>query len=217
MPKYKAVLIDFDGTFADTSEGVFHCARLALETLRYPVPSPQEFKKCLGPPLIGFFLTQCGMPLVDAQRALAIYRSEYGAGACLRLRVYPGMRELLGHCRANGIKTAVASQKPEKYLHEILEKIGFSSDVDAVSGTDMLRTDPSKKDIVSNALFRLGDIEPHCALMLGDRSFDMEAAKELGLTACGCLYGFGTQDELARSGADFFAEDIFAILRHLRE
>ena len=51
------------------------------------------------------------------------------------------------------------------------------------------------------------------AVMIGDRKYDMEAAKKLGLTAIGALYGYGTREELLQAGADFIAEKPKDILR----
>ena len=44
------------------------------------------------------------------------------------------------------------------------------------------------------------------AVMIGDRKYDMEAARNLGLMAIGALYGYGTREELQLAGADYIAE-----------
>ena len=43
--------------------------------------------------------------------------------------------------------------------------------------------------------------------MVGDRLFDMEAAKKVGLRAVGVTYGFGSEEELEAAGADRLAKD----------
>jgi phosphoglycolate phosphatase len=125
------------------------------------------------------------------------------------------MEELLQGCRAAGVLTAVASQKPEAFIHKILAGIGFAHYFDAIAGTDLQRVNPDKTDILTDALRKLGGVAPKNALMLGDRRFDMEAAKKLGMTACGCLFGFGTRAELVESGADFLAQDAYEIARYI--
>ena len=42
-------------------------------------------------------------------------------------------------------------------------------------------------------------------VMIGDRKYDIEGAKQNGITAGGVLYGFGNRQELEQAGADFIA------------
>jgi len=44
--------------------------------------------------------------------------------------------------------------------------------------------------------------------MVGDRLYDMEAGKKLGMTSIGVLYGYGSREELESSGADVIAETV---------
>ena len=42
--------------------------------------------------------------------------------------------------------------------------------------------------------------------MQGDRKFDMESAKELGMEGIGVLFGFGDKEELQKAGATYLVE-----------
>jgi thymidylate kinase len=44
--------------------------------------------------------------------------------------------------------------------------------------------------------------------MVGDRCFDVLAAKKIGLTAVGVTYGYGTEEELRESGADVVVHSV---------
>ena len=46
------------------------------------------------------------------------------------------------------------------------------------------------------------------AVMVGDRCYDIEGAKETSLPSIGVLYGFGSREELTGAGADFIAETV---------
>ena len=54
------------------------------------------------------------------------------------------------------------------------------------------------------------------AVMIGDRKYDMEAARNLGLTSIGALYGYGTREELQQAGADYIVEKPCDILQALQ-
>ena len=47
----KAILFDLDGTLTDSGEGIINCAVLALEHFGLPVPSREEMRVFVGPPL----------------------------------------------------------------------------------------------------------------------------------------------------------------------
>ena len=53
------------------------------------------------------------------------------------------------------------------------------------------------------------------AWMVGDRRFDMEGAKKVGIGAIGAGYGYGSREELMNSGCDVYCETVEDIIRHL--
>ena len=44
MAKFDCVLLDFDGTIADTSEGIFEGIRYGIKMEGLPQPSPEDMK-----------------------------------------------------------------------------------------------------------------------------------------------------------------------------
>jgi len=52
----KTILFDLDGTLTDSGEGIINCAALALEHFGIPVPSHQEMRVFVGPPLHETFM-----------------------------------------------------------------------------------------------------------------------------------------------------------------
>ncbi len=204
MPKFDAVLFDFDGTVADTGEGVLASANEAFAALGYPQMEPAAFRPFLGPPLRQNFTDLIGMSPEEAERGVVIFRAAYAAGNCFRLRVYDGLETLLQRLAAERIPVAVASSKLTIYLEKILEGIGLRRYFAAVCGTEQGQNDSDKTALLLRAAQGCGAQAGRC-LMIGDRRFDMEAAKGLGMCAAGVLYGFGDAKELLDSGADMLA------------
>lgn len=203
---YSAVLFDFDGTFADTGEGVLASANAAFAAMGRPQMPPEAWRPCLGPPLLWSFTCVAGMTPEEAERAIEIYRKAYAEGNCYRLRVYDGMEALLRRLNEAGVPAAVASSKPTVFLEKILEHLGCRGYFAAVVGAELSRQEARKADLLLRAARACG-AEPARCLMVGDRKFDMEAARELGMRAVGVLYGFGSEAELRESGADVLAAD----------
>lgn len=108
---------------------------------------------------------------------------------------------------------AVASNKSDEFTQSIVKKF-FGNAFDMVQGG---RADVPKKpapDIAYGIMDKLGAV-PVNTYFAGDSNVDMFTAKNAGITAIGCLWGFRTKEELIDGGADFIAEkpsDIFKIL-----
>ena len=64
----KAVLFDLDGTLTDSGEGIINCSILALEHFGLPIPSREEMRVFVGPPLAESFINH-GVPADKAEEA----------------------------------------------------------------------------------------------------------------------------------------------------
>jgi phosphoglycolate phosphatase len=204
-PKYDLVIFDHDGTIVDSAPGILKSANAAFAEMGYPAMGMAQFMPFLGPPLQDSFTQFAGMTREEAERAIAIYRREYAGGNCFVLRIFDGMERLLRNLRAAGVKTAVASSKPTMFLEKILGGIGLRERFDAVCGVALDRLHGGKDDLIAEAARQCGVPLERC-LMVGDRRFDVEGAKALGVPCAGVLYGYGSREELARAGADFLVE-----------
>ena len=51
--------------------------------------------------------------------------------------------------------------------------------------------------------------------MVGDRRFDIEGAKEHGITSVGVSFGYAPEGELEQAGADFIVDTVDALLEVL--
>ena len=210
MPNYDLVIFDNDGTVLDTAPGILKSANAAFAALGYPQMEMAQFMPFLGPPLQNSFTEFAGMSPEEAQRAIAVYRREYDAGNCFVLDIYPGMERLLRNLRAAGIKTAVASSKPTVFLEKILGGIGLRELFDAVCGVALDRLHGGKDDIIAEAARQCGVPLGRC-LMVGDRRFDAQGAKALGIPCAGALWGYGSREELEAAGAEFLVENCGAL------
>ena len=49
MLRYDAVILDFDGTFADTAEGILASANAAFAEMGFPLMELPEYRRFLSP------------------------------------------------------------------------------------------------------------------------------------------------------------------------
>lgn len=198
--KYRYYLFDFDGTIADTGEGIRKSVAWAAEKLGFAIPDRATLDRFIGPPLVDSFMEYCGMDEAQAERAVAAYRERYLPIGLYEANVYEGIPELLKTLKARGAYVAIASGKPTIMLERLSEHFALTPLLDAISGTDLGRHGADKRDLILAALPEGTDPAEVC--MVGDRRFDIEAAKALGMGAIGAGYGYATEGELERAGAD---------------
>lgn len=189
-----ALLFDLDGTIVDNTPGIFSSLRPALEAVG--VSSPEDLRPFVGPPLQEVFAS-FGLAPPAVERGVAVFRERYSAGALLDFEVYDGVVEMLDRIGAGGLDCAIATSKPEPYAEAILDAAGLTSRFAAVVGATLDGTRRHKRDVVVEALQRLGADAGPGAVMVGDRDHDLVAAGAAGLSGVGVLWGFGTPEELA--------------------
>lgn len=210
--KYDAVLLDFDGTIADTGEGIYDSVRYAVRAMGFD-PLPEEVVHTfIGPPVFSSFKRALNLSDEDSATAVEKYRESYMNGGIYRLSFYDGMEKLLNDIKKSGIKLAVASSKPENFIIEILRYLKISDLFDFISAPESDKAPESKTALVERAVKALG-IDKSKAVMIGDRYFDIEGAKEAKVDSIGVTFGFGDRNELVNSGADYIADSTEDIRR----
>ncbi|MCR5259082.1 MAG: HAD hydrolase-like protein [Desulfovibrio sp.] len=226
-PRFPTVLFDLDGTLTDSAEGILNSVQYALARIGRSIPRA-ELGFMIGPPLKEGFTKLLGDPEL-ALRCVALYREYFRDTGIFENKVYPGVAAMLEALGRAGVRSAVATSKPEPFARRIVGHFGLAPLLADVSGADMQGPVQAKKDVIRRCLERLGkDLQPVCrpgvgpgqalgmgagleaalggVLMVGDRHYDVRGAHEAGLACAGVLYGYGSREELASAGADFLCE-----------
>lgn len=210
--KYDTILFDFDGTIADTGLGIARSAAYACEKMGLDVPAEDTLRRFVGPPLVNSFQEFTGLDRDRAMQAVMCFRERYNKSGWQECGIYPGIAPLLKALKKRGVYLAVASGKPQIFIERIADFFGLTPCFDRIVGITTEDSKPDKQALIKQALPEGAD--PGKCVMVGDRRFDMEAARALGLHAVGALYGYGTRGELQASGADEIADDV-AMLREI--
>ncbi len=187
----KAVLLDFDGTIADSSEGIMECALSTVETIGYDRNSYTKdyLKRFIGPPLRDCFRITFSVPEDKIEHCVEVYRKLYNSKGMFMMHPYDGIRELLYSLRSMGIKTAVATNKMEELAMRCIHNLKMDDCFDVIKGPEV-DGQITKAQVITSALSSLG-VEKEEALMVGDTSNDENGAKEAGVRFLGVKWGFG--------------------------
>ena len=210
MEKY--ILFDLDGTLTDSGEGIINCAALALEHFGIPVPSREEMRVFVGPPLDETFI-KFGVPADQAQEAIRVYRSRYLTVGKFENFPYPGIEDMLQKLQAQGHKLYVATSKPEALSVEILEKFGLAKYFDLICGATFDGSRSHKADVIAYLLAQTGHLGE--TVMVGDTHYDILGAKAHGIPAIGVSWGYGKVADMESAGAVAIArsvEELYCLL-----
>ena len=206
---YTHLLFDLDGTLTDPKEGITKCVQYALRHFGIEEPDLDKLTIFIGPPLIPSFMEFYGLSGEQAEEALMVYRERFSTIGLFENRVLEGIPQMLAALKEQGKYLGVASSKPEEYVLRILERFDLLQYFDEVTGASMDEKRSEKKDVIEEALMRMGRLDDRKGiLMIGDRKHDAEGARLSGLD-CLCVYtGFAPEGELEEAGADYICHSI---------
>lgn len=212
--KYRYCLFDLDGTLTDPGIGITDSVMYALKKFDIDVKDRSELYPFIGPPLDYSFKTYFGFTEEQAVLAIKYYREFFSTKGLYENEVYEGIPGMLEELKKRGVTVALATSKPYEFSVEILRHFGLSGYFDHVGAATMDGRISKKEDVISNLLGQLNYEDKASVLMVGDRYHDIEGAKANGLQSAGVLWGYGTEEELQKAGAEYlFArpEDILRL------
>lgn len=208
----KAILFDLDGTLTDSGEGIINCAAVALEHFGLPVPSREEMRVFVGPPLHETF-QKFGVRADQADEAVQVYRARYIPIGKFENTPYPGIREMLEALKKAGHRLYVATSKPEVTSVEILEHFDLAKYFDRICGASMDLSRNSKEAVIAYLLAENGKADN--MVMVGDTKFDVIGAKAHGIPTIGVAWGYGEVRDMEEAGAAAIAYTTEELLQML--
>jgi len=197
-------LFDLDGTLIDSEHGITACVKHALARLRVAVPTHEELRRWIGPPLRHSFapLLQHDAALIEA--AVGHYHERFDTHGWREHTVYPGIEALVGRLLDAGHQLAIVTGKPQKHAAPILAQLPFGQAFLRLYGPDPSSACSEKADMIAVAMHDFGVMAQE-TVMIGDRHFDIEGAVANRVRGVGVLWGFGSRTELEQAGATAIA------------
>lgn len=208
----KNLFFDFDGTVADTQEGIINALKYMVSELNLKDLGIETYKKFIGPSLPDSLERYYpDMDKADYQTAVKTYQSFYNTKGVYQLELYPGMKETLAQLKNDGYKLYVSSVKPESLIKLLVPHLNLDEYFSGLYGaSDDETTRNTKKAILAYGM-KDAKASANDTLMIGDRMTDMEGGVQNSVHTLGVTYGFGDHQELADSGADYIVDSVTSI------
>lgn len=185
----KYILFDLDGTIIDSFEGISKSFIYALKHFGIDEKA-ENLRRVVGPPLTYSFSRFYNFQGEQLERAILYYRERYKCDGVRECSLYDGVKECLKSLKEGGFVLALATSKPEKFAKMILQDKEIFDYFSVVVGSGLDGSLDTKKDVIEEALKRLGSPERDECVMVGDRIHDVEGAKMCSVKTIGVSYGF---------------------------
>ena len=193
------ILFDLDGTLADSSGGILWSFAATLERIGLPADDA-VLRTLTGPPL-GESFAILGVAPERIDEVVDLYREFYAQRGIYEAHLYDGVAVTLEELSSRGVRLGVATAKRIDFARQMLSALGVAHLFDEISGASIDLRVTSKYDIMASVM-QGWNFDPGVDVwMVGDRHYDMVAARTHDVRAVGALWGFGSAEELLDAGA----------------
>ncbi len=201
--KVGLLILDLDGTLADTIESIREGVNLAMERYGYPTRSYEQVRLAIGNG--AGELIRLSMPEEAARdprqvsRVLADYHEIYGTTYSHCSTCYAGMKEALLTLRERGYTLAVLSNKQDAYVKALVSRLLPPGLIAYAEG----QTERPKKPDPTVPLWMAAHLgfSPAETAFVGDSEVDVATARNAGMMAVGCAWGYRGTEVLREAGA----------------
>ena len=195
MKQYDLALFDLDGTLSESGEGILSCVRQIFAEMHRPLPDEKTLGTFIGPPMYDS-LRRCGFSHEEAEEGVTIYKRHFIESGIYHNKTYEGMTELLQALQQHGIQLAVATTKYYPFAERIIKMLQLDPYFDFIGGATADIQRRTKAKVIRYVLEQFPNVPPDRAVMIGDTKYDAEGAALTGTAFIGCLYGYGTKEEM---------------------
>lgn len=206
------VMFDLDGTLLDSAPDLAAAVDAMLERLGRAPAGLDKVRLWIGNGArvlvrraLADDMRHDAVDDAAADEALALFMALYGGGHALT-RVYPGVLDSLALLRTLGVRLAVITNKPERFVAPLLADMGLG-DFDWIVGGDTL---PQQKPDPAGLLWVMqqAGVAAGQALFIGDSRNDIRAARAAGVRCVALSYGYNHGEPIASEQPDLVVDDL---------
>ena len=194
---YRLLIFDWDGTLMDSVSHIVDSFQKAIVDLALEARSDEAIRN-----IIGLGLTEAidrlypGRDAAFHEQLVECYRHHYLPAGPSPTELFPGAETTLRALHAEGYVLAVATGKGRRGLDKVLVETGLGELFVTTRCADESRSKPHPQ-MLHEIMAETG-IGAEYTVMIGDTEFDMEMARNAGVTGLGVSYGVHSCTRLAR-------------------
>ncbi len=203
----KLVIFDLDGTLIDAYQAIEKSLNFTLQSLGYKKVSYDQSRRSVGRG-DKHFISQF-VKAADTGKGLILYRKHHREALQLYATLKPQTRKVLSSLQRQGIKLAVASNRPTKFSKVLIRHLDLEKYFDLIVCADKKHELKPEPYLIKQVLKKL-KIGSREALYVGDMVYDIKAGKNAKVKAIAILGGSCSRKELV-------AQKPYKIINNLRQ
>jgi len=189
--RFKALLLDLDGTLLDTAPDMVGALNKLLEQENQKTVDFEKAQKFVSKGAVALVKYGFGEDLDNnrLEQLRSNFLDIYEKNVCVETKPFDGMLDILEWCEEQGIYWGVVTNKPDHLAKPILDKLKLSdrSSVN-VGGTTLNVTKPNPAPLLHCTT--LLSIVPSECLYVGDDERDIQAGRSAGMDTAVAAWGY---------------------------
>ena len=209
----RAVLYDFDGTLADSTELIMRCYRHTMATHLGQAPPDEEWLSGFGTPLETQIARFARTP-AEHDAMLATYREHQDELHDTLLRPFPGAAETVVELERRGVALALVTSKLRRSTLRGMDLCGITRHFPVIITPEDVRNPKPHPEPVLAALERLG-VSAAETVFVGDSPHDIASGRQAGTRTAAALWGPFPREALLAERPDVLLhrqEDVLALV-----
>lgn len=203
----KIVILDFDGTIADTRPVILNTFHRTLDAMNLPQHSDDEIAATIGLPLLKAFSTLEPMNKEMAAVCTATYRRIFeDVNAEIGVPMFPHVADTLRQMHDKGCILTIATSRGYKSAAEFIRNFHLDDIITFIIAAEDVKHAKPDAEPVEKTLKHYG-LKPEDAVVIGDTHFDILMGRNAGCATIGVTYGNGSRESLVEAGADYVVDD----------
>lgn len=203
---FRNVILDFDGTIADTQTLIVKTLQDTMSLHELPVLPSDECSKTIGLRLDESFATLFPHLTSDeAKRCAASYRVIFEENKkTIRVQPFPNVIPTILQLHDLGHTVAIASSRGRDSLLAYVEQFKIQHAISAIVSADDVKRVKPDPEMALKALALIGG-QPQESIVVGDMIYDIQMGQAAHMKTCAVTYGNGTADQF--TSADHVIDD----------
>lgn len=207
----KIVILDFDGTIADTKPVILNTFHRTFDAMHLPQHSDKEIAATIGLPLVEAFPVLEPMDKEKAAECTAKYREIFeDVNREIGVPMFPHVADTVRLLHAKGCIVTIATSRGYKSAVDFVRSFGLDDVITlVVAAEDVRHAKPDAEPVLKT--LKHYNLKPEDAVVVGDTHFDILMGRNAHCMTIGVTYGNGSRESLAEAGTDAIVDDFAEI------
>jgi phosphoglycolate phosphatase len=213
----RLVMFDLDGTLVDSVPDLAAAVDHMLSLRGRPPAGVERVRDWVGNGAavlvrraLANSIHHAGVDDAEADAALQDFLDAYSGGHSLTT-VYAGTAELLTWLAEQGVRMAVVTNKPHRFVAPLLDEVGLGQRFEWLIGGDTLSVQKPDPAALHHVL-QQADVKPDNALFIGDSRNDVLAARAAGVRVVAVTYGYNHGEPIAATNPDLLVDSLAELI-----